>query len=993
MRFEVLGPLRVHRDGDAVTVSGTLRRNLLAVLLARANEPVAASTLLDTLWGRQDGQDAAGLRRLQVQVHRLRGTLDDPERLSFGPSGYCLRVRAGELDADQFGALLDEASAADPRRCVELTREALDLWRGSPYQGFDVPDLLGEIQRLSERRLVAVEQLHAAELRLGRHAEVTGELTDLVRQHPLRERLHGLLMTALYLSGRQADALAAYRGARDVLAEDLGLDPGPELRALEGQILRGERIEVTAPAHAVPAQLPRDAAGFVGRTAELARLDRLLTEATAPVAAITGTGGAGKTALAVRWAHRNRDRFHDGQLYVDLRGYGPDQPLSADETLTALLRALGLDGAAIPQEPTERAARFRTAVDRKNLLILLDNAHSTAQIRPLLPGTDTCFVLVTSRDSLSGLVAREGAHRVALGRMTAEEAHDLLGELLGERYHAEPEAAAELIERCVRLPLALRIAAERVRERAVAELVTELADERARLDLLDSGDPDTSVRAVFATSYRRLEPEAARLFRLFGVHPGHDTDVHSLTALTGGDSPRTTRRLLDTLVRAHLVDETAGQRYVLHDLLATYAAELTETVDTPAERVGALTRLLDYYLHTASRAVRFLAPDDLEINELNLPDSPVAAAPNLSDYGAALSWLDRERANLIRVAESAAARGLPAYTTSLSRVLSWYLDVAMYLDDAERLHTRALDIARDHDDPVAEGIALRALGLVHLCAHRFADAERSFEESLALHEKADARVFQATTLNHLGALCGFAGRVEDGIRHLRRSADLFHEFGHRLMAERPLTTLAQLYLRQGRPEDALGCLRHAFTVAEEHDYPPGQFQTSYALAGVYRDTGRYSDALECAHRALHIARRSRFPNHETIALYRIGTIHTRLGEFTEALRFHGQALAIARTSSSTQLEATVLNGTAETHAAAGASAEARRCHLDAMTAAANRGARYEHARAHAGLGDLHQRHGEHDKAVEHWQQALTTYRELRAPRAEEIAEKLAAVSG
>ncbi|WP_158891636.1 AfsR/SARP family transcriptional regulator [Amycolatopsis anabasis] len=999
MRFDVLGPLRTHRGGEVVAVTGALRRALLAVLLARANEPVPADVLLDALWGGRTGDGS--VQRLQVNVHRLRGTLDDPERLSFGPGGYCLRVQPDELDAERFGALLDTAdgvAAADPRRCAELIRQALALWRGTPYQGVDVPDLLGEIQRLSERRLVAAEQLYAAELRCGRHAEITGELADLVRRNPLRERLHGLLMTALYQSGRQADALAAYRRARDVLAEELGLDPGPELRTLERQILRGEPIELAAPAprNTAPAQLPLDVSGFVGRTAELAQLDRLLTEngATAPVAAVTGTAGVGKTALTVRWAHRVKDRFPDGQLYVDLRGYGPDHPLSPDDVLAVLLRTLGVDGAAIPQELTERAARFRTVIDRKNLLILLDNAHSAAQVRPLLPGTATCLVVVTSRDSLAGLVAREGAHRVTLDRMTAGEARNLLDELLGDRCDTEPEATAQLIEHCVRLPLALRIAAERVRERPhhVAHLVAELADEQARLDLLDSGDdPDASVRAVFSASYRHLEPEAARLFRLFGVHPGHDLDAYALTALAGGDNPRTTRRLLDKLARAHLIDETADHRYVQHDLLATYAAELTETIDPPAERATAFARLLDYYLHTASRAVQFIAPDELELRELELPGvvgSPVTAAPNLSTYGTALRWLDVERANLIRAAEAAAARDLPAYTTGLSRVLSWYLDVGLYLDEAQQLHTKALDIAREQDDPVAEGIALRALGLVHLCAHRFAEAEQSFEESLALHERAGTRVFQATTLNHLGALCGFAGRVEEGIRHLRRSADLFREFGHRLMAQRPLTTLGQLHLRQAQPEAALSCLRQAATIATEHDYPPGQFLTSYALAGAYRDTGRYSDALDCAHRALALARSSHFSVHEGITLYRLGTIHLRLGDYDQAQQHHRQALAIARTFSSTQLEAMALNGAAETHAAAGAVAEATRCYLDAMTAATNRGARYEQARAHAGLGDIHQRQGEHDKAIEHWKHALTTYHDLRAPKAAEVSAKI-----
>ncbi|MGA9872312.1 MAG: tetratricopeptide repeat protein, partial [Rhodococcus sp. (in: high G+C Gram-positive bacteria)] len=454
---------------------------------------------------------------------------------------------------------------------------------------------------------------------------------------------------------------------------------------------------------------------------------------------------------------------------------------------------------------------------------------------------------------------------------------------------------------------------------------------------------------------------------------------------------RTTQHLLDTLTRAHIVDETADRRYVLHDLLATYAAELTETNDTPGMRTSALTRLLDYYLHTAAQAVRFVIPSEVEP-----PDgtgSPITAAPELSTYDAAVRWLDTERTNLVRTAESA-TRDLPAYTTKLSRVLSGYLDIDMHLDDVRRLQTTALDIAREHGDLVTEGIALRSFGLIHMFAHRFEEAERHFVKSLALHEKAGARTYQAATLSHLGALCGFAGRVQDAMRHLHRSSDLFQELGHRLMAQWPLTNLGQLHLRQGQPESALHYLRQAFTITNEQDYPPGQFLTSYALAGVYRDTGRYPEALNYAHQALNIARGSRFAMHEVTTLYRLGTIHLRLGNHEKAKQHHHQALTLARNLAGTQLVAMTLNGLAETSAAAGEPADiTRRHHLDALTAATDLGARYEQARAHAGLGDLHQRQGEHDKAIQHWQQALTTYRDLRAPKTSELQEKIASAQG
>ncbi len=299
MLFEVLGPLRMRRGGDAVTVSGTLRRSLLAVLLARANEPVPVDVLLDALWGGHAGD--GGVQRLRVHVHRLRAVLDDPERLSFGPDGYRLHAGPDELDAHRFDALLDDASgvdATDPRRCVELVRQALDLWRGTPYQGVDVPDLIGEIHRLSERRLVAVEDLYTAELRLGRYGEVTGELTELVHRHPLRERLHGLLMTALYQGGRQADAMAAYRRARDILADELGLDPGPELRALENQDPPGrtDRGPHQRPPASSRPSFHATSPDSSGAKANCPNSTTLLSESDgkAPIAAVVGTGRRGE---------------------------------------------------------------------------------------------------------------------------------------------------------------------------------------------------------------------------------------------------------------------------------------------------------------------------------------------------------------------------------------------------------------------------------------------------------------------------------------------------------------------------------------------------------------------------------------------------------------------------------------------------------------------------------------------------------------------------
>ena len=470
MEFEVLGPVRLLRDGEATRL-GRMQRLLLSVLLVHANRPVSGDLLADALW---DGVAAARVEQnLRLHIHRLRRLLGDRERLSFGPGGYRLVVQPGELDAERFESLVDDASEVvgdDPQRTADLLREALALWQGTPYEGLDDPVLTDEGQRLTDRRISATESLYDAELNRGHDVGVVDELTDLVRRYPLRERLATLLMTALYRSGRQADALQVYQDARRRLVDELGLEPGPELRAIEQQVLAGEPVNVGVRGSVsmpVPAQLPPNVRGFAGREDEIATLNRLLSVTTdsTVIATLSGTAGVGKTALAVRWAHRVRDRFPDGQLYIDLRGYGPDAPLAPEDALAGFLRALGVAGVDVPQELDERAARYRSLLDGRRMLVVLDNARAADQVRPLLPSAASCAVLITSRDSLVGLGVRDGAERIGLHRLGVDEARDLMTSLLGDDTAVDTEALDRLIEQCARLPLALRIAVDLVRTR------------------------------------------------------------------------------------------------------------------------------------------------------------------------------------------------------------------------------------------------------------------------------------------------------------------------------------------------------------------------------------------------------------------------------------------------------------------------------------------------------------------------------------------------
>ena len=489
-------------------------------------------------------------------------------------------------------------------------------------------------------------------------------------------------------TGNDERAVGVWRRQHDVLVAVYG-----ELKRQSMPVGTSGPADVT---RVRPAQLPAAVEVFMGRAAELAELDRLLataggTPTAVVISAVSGTAGVGKSALALRWAHRVREAFPAGQLYVNLRGFDPDQPLSAADALAGFLRALGVAGQAIPLEVEERAAAYRSLLDGRRMLVVLDNAYSVEQVRPLLPGAPSCVVVVTSRDSLPGLVARHGAHRLDLDLLPHEDAVALLAALIGGRVEAEPDAAIVLAELCARLPLALRVAAELAVARpstSLAQLVAELADEQRRLELLDAGgDPRTAVRAVFSWSYLHLPAEAARAFRLLGLHPGPDLGPYAAAALihTGLEQAQ---HLLDLLARAHLIRPTSPGRYGMHDLLRAYATYRAGIEDSEAERWVARTRLFDHYLATAAAAMDILVPAERH----RRPRVPPSATPSppVADPATTRAWLDAERVALTTVCAYTAAHGRPGHTTGLAGILFRYLEVGGHYPNAVAIHTHAL---------------------------------------------------------------------------------------------------------------------------------------------------------------------------------------------------------------------------------------------------------------------------------------------------------------
>ncbi|HEX3789702.1 MAG TPA: BTAD domain-containing putative transcriptional regulator [Pseudonocardiaceae bacterium] len=548
--------------------------------------------------------------------------MDRAERLLTRAPGYLLEVRPGEFDLDRFEELAAAAARGDapPEQVSALLRDALSCWRGPALDGLDLDVCRAEAARLEERRLALLEERIEIDLRLGRYANLVAELQSLVRGHPMRERLWAQLMLALHGANRRADALAVYQRVRRSLVDQLGVEPGAVLQQAQRLVLAGVILAEGGPGFLVtrsakgrktspgrrpkpdgvpvPAQLPADVTGFTGREAELAELAGLTPgEGSVPIRVLSGTAGVGKSALAVRWAQLSRDQFADGQLYVDLRGYDPDQPVAPTDALAGFLTALGLSEQDIPADLAGRAARYRTETAGRRISVVLDNASSVQQLRPLLPGTSACVVVVTSRDSLAGLVALDGARRLEVDLLPETDALTLLRALVGERVDAEPAAATTLVEQCARLPLALRVVAELVADRptlGLAELVDELADQRGRLELLVAGDdPRAAVRERFSWSYRRLPPEAARTFRLVGLSGGVHLDAHATAALVGvsvGDA----RRTLTLLAHAHLIRAAGPDRYVMHELLRAYAAGQATTEDSDQYRQASFGRHLSH---------------------------------------------------------------------------------------------------------------------------------------------------------------------------------------------------------------------------------------------------------------------------------------------------------------------------------------------------------------------------------------------------------------
>ncbi len=873
LSFALLGTVRAYRAGRELEPGSPRQRAVLAMLALRVNRVVSRDELVDGVWG--SDPPATAVNALHIAVSALRRTLEPgrarraPARLltSVG-SGYRLAVPAGHVDATVFEEQLRRArrllATGDPAGALRAFDAALDLWHGAPLTGIAGPFAQIERTRLTELRLAATEARAELLIELGQLDAATAQLRRLAGEHPLREHARALLMRSLHRAGRQADALRVYADTRALLAVELGVEPGAALRREHADILgggAGPDSRRTDPPPVVPRQLPATIGHFTGRQPELDTLTRLIDRpragCRAPVViTIDGTAGVGKTALAVHWAHQVADRYPDGQLYANLRGFDPqNRPAPADEAIRGFLDALAVRTGELPAGPDARAALYRSLLADRRMAVVLDNAASTDQVRPLLPGSPGCLVVVTGRQRLSGLVALQGAHPVTLDVLPADQARGQLASHLGAaRLAAEPDAADDVVAACAGLPLALAIVAARIAARPGAPL-RALADEllaaRGGLDAFNDPDLTANARVAFSWSYQRLSGPAARAFRLFGLHPGADVTVAAAASLTGLPRERVSPAL-DELCRAHLLSQYRPGRFTTHDLLRAYAGERTRIADPEAERQAAVRRLLEHYAYASYAAARLLNPQRQPIPLA--PPGPGCAPEEFSDHQQALTWFTEELQVLLAALGYAADAGHDAVLRPFAWGLTVFLQRRGHRQEWVQVQQAALAAEQRLGDRAAVAGAHRHLARAYLSLGRFTDAHGHLAQALEVFQADGDLRGQAHTQLNLGMLLERTGRHREALEPTRRALDLFSAVDDAVMQARSRGAIGWLHAHLGEYRAAVVHCHGALRVLTSLGDGYGQASTLDSLGFTYQQLGEYRKAIASYRRALALRR-------------------------------------------------------------------------------------------------------------------------------------------
>lgn len=929
VKFSVLGPVRAWRGDVELNLGAPQQRAVLALLLLAQGRQVTLDGLINGLWG--DDPPNAAVGTVRTYVSRLRRGLDAGGGSSSAAAiiesagtGYVARVAPGALDLDLFERMTADARAleggdlAEKTQAAALLRDALGLWQGEPLADIPGPYARWQRVRITELQLAVTEERLALDIDLGGHAAAAVELQTLLASYPVREQISELLMLALYRSGRQIDALAVFDNARRLLAEEFGVDPGPALQEMQRRILRTDESLIGSLQHVqppqdggaapdgplalpsaptpepvstgpvVPAQLPADLPVFAGRRRELARLDTLLADAAnssaAVIATVDGMAGMGKTALAVHWACQVAERFPDGQLYVNLRGFDPAGPaMTPGEALRRFLEALGVASQRIPDDLDAQASLYRSMLHGRRILVLLDNAYDMTQVRPLLPGSLGCLVIVTSRNRLLGLVSAHGARSVTLEALPVEEARETLAARLGAaRFTAEPHALEEIIDRCSGLPLAIAVVAARAAvydDFSLRDIASELRDEATRLDALSADDAAANVRAAFSWSYERLSEPARRLFRLLSVHCGPDVSRNAIASVAGLPKAEM-QQLLAELTGARLLTEHRPGRFVSHDLTRVYAAELTAAHDTPGDRHAALGRLLDYYLRTSHAAHLLLRPSF----EAPQPDAPrLGVAPEEpSDHRRAMAWFDAERQVLQAAVGHAAQHGFPRQAWQLALTLQQFYQRQGYWYEWAATMRAALAAALDAGDFAGQAHVRRSLaGACHLLGQD-TQAIAELERAQELSSQEGHPVDQAYLHSIFGAIFAQQGSYDQAVAHYRQARARYQAADHGAGQADALTGIGACYGKQGRFGEATSLLHDALAIYGELEDPDGQGNCWLQLGEFHHLLGEHEQAMTCRRRALALMRGSANRAGEALALDSLGDSALAAGERDQA---------------------------------------------------------------------------------------------------------------
>ena len=944
MELGLLGPLEIRVDGQLLDISAPRLRTVLGTLLLSPGKTVSTRHLAESLW--EDNLPADPANQVAACISMLRRMFRQggvsPELLVTRRPGYQLMVGAGvRIDAMVFRDLQEEARASseadDPRRALSQLTLALGLWRGGVLSGLDCRAWQPEIRRLEEEYIALREHCSDVQLGLGLNEDVVTELSVFVEQYPLLERPRAQLMLALFRSGRQADALQMYRATAELLREELGVSPGEDLQRMHKSMLQGtantpatkrtsrERTSVSRAGsftdpYGPPCQLPGDLAEFVGRREEIDTLQSAIApgSGTVPVAVIVGPGGTGKTVLAVHTAHQLRQTFNDGQLYVNLRGMDSD-PVSAEEALARFLRELGLSGAAIPDSLDERAALFRSLVAGRRMLLVLDNAGDVRQIRPLLPGTDTCGVLVTSRTRLTTV---PNAHVLELDVLGWDQAHMLLCQLVGEeRVEAEPDVARKLVEYCGRLPLAVRIVGAKLASKphwSLHRAASRLMDERRRLDEL--AHEGLEVRSSLELSHQGLSPQSRQLFRRLALLAAPDfaewvcAPLLSLSVLEAED-------LLEELLDARLVDVVTPMgspqaRYRMHDLVRLFASECLSEAEPGVERAAARQRVAATTLALADLAHREVCGGDFTVVH------SLGSRPSVSEdviqlaAGDPLDWYEADRSTITALCAQAAEHDEDEIAWDMAATSRCLFSIRFHFDDWQHTHEVALATVQRQGNKRGEAALLLGLGDLNLTRRLYERALPLLERSRELFLEVGDRHGYALALRKAACADRIQGRTTIALERWRECLPILREAADLEAQIQVHRWMSQTLLELGRDEEAEGSLRVAVRMAESFEGRSAA-QVHLAQADLRLARGELDQAAAAYETSLRATSRLGDLSGRCAALLGQGTVDVRRRRITQAQERLGQALDLARSIQDPLLQVEVLLNLAAAHVTEG----------------------------------------------------------------------------